>query len=332
MLVGNHRQQGAARPDQADRRRQLRRHVAGEGDAHRFQRRTRRAAVDPRALESRREGGPYLVVLARTRRRRQTVGAGDARAPDQRHAAARGQRAAALDRDHRGRRPDVLALVLGLAQAGLAKERAGRIVPGGAGKDAVPHPVRQHVERHALADALDAAAGVGGDAGRGRPGVQRQEEDRVLLDLAAVLLGHHGAQVRPAGVEGEAARAREARAGRVLQPGVQREGAAPPARQRPGEVDRKGACVDPAAGRAGGAGTGHRRGQARIAERHHWRGKAQFDLLDPLDRSGRREQLDRRLRPGQGTPGEQRREADQGGRDDSSVSGKAHRDQDDARA
>ncbi|WP_419814218.1 hypothetical protein [Glacieibacterium sp.] len=155
--------------------------MAGEADTHCLKRRAQCAGVGARAFEAGGERRTDLIVKASRCRRRQAVRRRDAGAPDDGDAAAGGQGAAALHRDDLGTRFDRFAVIFGLALAGLTQQFAGSIVAARAGDQFVAGLVGQHVERHCLANAFDAARRVGGDAGGRCLGVQREQEDRILV-------------------------------------------------------------------------------------------------------------------------------------------------------
>ena len=285
------RQRLAARVDQPNPRGEHRRDLPGEAHRQRFDRRARRGRVGAAALEARDERRADEEVETARAQRRKPVGSRDAAPPDDRDAPAGGQRTTATRGDHDARRGG------SLGQRCTADRRrqqpADAVVLLRLHHDRRTSRIGQEVERHRLPDPIDRAARIRGDRCRRRRGIERDKENLVLGNAVVAIIGHRCADVRAAGIEGEAALPADPRARRVLQPGDEGVGAPPPAGERRGQVDRIILRVDPATGRARAARPGDGCGSARVAERDHRRREAHLDLLDPLDRTGRREGGDR---------------------------------------
>src|SRR3546814_9410808 len=113
--------------------------------------------VDAAARHFGGEGGAHVIIetLVAARGAAGDAGLGDARVPDERHLAPRGQRAAAFDRDDAVERGLALGARGGetLRQAGVIGEGLARpIIVAEPGQDFGRGPTRQDVERDLLAD------------------------------------------------------------------------------------------------------------------------------------------------------------------------------------
>src|SRR5690606_3387773 len=152
----------------------------------------------------------------------------NARVPDERHLASRGQRAAAFERDDAVERGLAVGARGGeaLRQAGVVSERLARpAIVAEAGQYLGRGFARQHVERDLLTDAVDRAIAVAADRGAVGGDVGRDEENLLLLDPAAPIsiaaADKHRARRGAAGVEREAAVARDRDAARGGEPVAQ---------------------------------------------------------------------------------------------------------------
>jgi hypothetical protein len=106
---------------------------------------------------------------------------------------------------------------------------------------------REQIDRDRLADAIHGTGRARRDRARIGGHIGRDEEDLILVDVAIHARRQHRAHRRPAGVDGEVPRARNAHAAQRRQTLAQRDGAAYAAGQRLLEIEHEALLVDPAA-------------------------------------------------------------------------------------
>ena len=272
-------------PAQRHRLRHRGRDRRGEQHAHRQHRDALRRLVGPGAAEPRAERRPGAEREHLFVGRGNTLGRLDAAAPDQPHVAVAGQLAAAAHQQP------------ARARVAAGQRRVECLEPVGvdltdrpgcaAREDRRTQAAGDDAHRDALVDAIGRAVGTGKHAGRGGLRIEREHEHLVFTDRVGARTRCHRDDRRATGGESGLARCLDRRTGQRALSVAQREAALQPAGQRALEVVGPGAIVDPAAATGNRAGSVHRIGEPRIAERHHRLREAGRELADILHRAGR---------------------------------------------
>ncbi len=191
VLVEDRRERFAARRRETRLCGERARHRRRETDAHRPDRQAGRRGPLALTRELGREGRPHVIAKALLDRGddARIGGGGDALAPDEARRGVVGQRPLATRDEH---------------------ARGTRLVDSAGLQDLLAHVADDDAQRQSLADALDLAPGVGGNARLDCRPAQAQQEMLVFLDIAVAARLHQD-DGRAAGREGEFGRAGQRR-------------------------------------------------------------------------------------------------------------------------
>ncbi len=148
---------------------------------------------------------------------------------------------------------------------------------------------RDEPHTHALGDPLDGAMDVLFYGGRDGHGIEPEDENLLLVDVARALVRRREAHRGPPGRERERLRAGQGLAVQGLELGLEGEGATHPGRQIALEVVNEVTRIRPTPLARLRAVDGERLAEPRIPERHHRLAEARRHLPHALDRALRRE-------------------------------------------